>query len=168
MKIHYKIGDLIEAEEQIICHGCNAQGVMGSGVALAIKYHFPEAFKKYREEYETNGLKVGDVIFEHTKEKIIANCITQEFYGRVDKRYVSYDGMRSCFQKVNKLSKERNLKVALPLIGANLGGGDWSVIYKIVEEEFDKRPSVYVLNLDQYDEIVKVVLKKEFNWEDNE
>ena len=37
MKIIYKQGDLLEAEEVVIVHGCNAQGVVGSGVALAIR-----------------------------------------------------------------------------------------------------------------------------------
>ena len=33
MNIIYKQGDLLECSEQVIVHGCNAQGVMGSGVA---------------------------------------------------------------------------------------------------------------------------------------
>ncbi len=35
--ITYKQGDLMKASETYIAHGCNAQGVMGSGVAKAIR-----------------------------------------------------------------------------------------------------------------------------------
>ena len=35
--IQYKKGDLLSVTKGIIAHGCNAQGVMGSGVALQIK-----------------------------------------------------------------------------------------------------------------------------------
>lgn len=33
MKIIYKQGDLLSCPERVILHGCNAQGVMGSGIA---------------------------------------------------------------------------------------------------------------------------------------
>jgi O-acetyl-ADP-ribose deacetylase (regulator of RNase III) len=32
-----KFGDILDAQYGIIVHGCNAQGVMGSGTALHIK-----------------------------------------------------------------------------------------------------------------------------------
>lgn len=32
MKIDYRIGDMFKGGHKFIAHGCNAQGVMGSGV----------------------------------------------------------------------------------------------------------------------------------------
>ena len=52
MDILYKQGDLTQAEEYIIAHGCNAQGKMGSGVAKAIRREFPQAYSYYRSAYE--------------------------------------------------------------------------------------------------------------------
>ncbi|ESQ88967.1 hypothetical protein ABAC460_14395 [Asticcacaulis sp. AC460] len=49
MKIIYKTGDLLEAPERVICHGCNAQGVMGSGIAVPIRNRYPMVFKAYRD-----------------------------------------------------------------------------------------------------------------------
>jgi O-acetyl-ADP-ribose deacetylase (regulator of RNase III) len=46
--LHYKKGNLLEVKEGIITHGVNCQGVMGSGVALAIKQKYPSAFYSYK------------------------------------------------------------------------------------------------------------------------
>ena len=37
MKFEYKTGDLLAVPSGHIVHGCNAQGAMGAGVALAIR-----------------------------------------------------------------------------------------------------------------------------------
>ena len=42
-------GDLLKAKEKFIVHQCNAQGVMGSGVAKQIATLYPEAEKQYKE-----------------------------------------------------------------------------------------------------------------------
>ena len=76
--IHYVTGDLLGATQKVIIQGCNAQGVMGSGVAKVIRERWPEVFETYNLHYKTFGLKLGDVIPVTTADgKIIAN------YGRV-------------------------------------------------------------------------------------
>lgn len=145
MKIIYKEGDLLEAEENIIIHGCNAQGVMGSGVALVIKNKYPEAYKTYRS-YAGVGYRLGTISFAQIGDgKIIGNAITQEYYGRdKSKVYVDYDAVRAVFNYLNTLFPQD--KIALPKIGAGLANGDWNVIEKIIEEECkDVQPVVYVL-----------------------
>ena len=132
-----KCGDVLNVERGIVVHGCNAQGVMGSGIARSVKDRYPKAFFSYRRQYENSGeLKVGDIIpVEVSEDKWIVNAITQRFYGRDGRRYVDYDGVRSCFLKVAALAKENNLPVFYPLIGCDLGGGDWEVVSKIISEE---------------------------------
>lgn len=148
MKIIYKEGDVCKAVEDIIAHGCNAQGKMGSGVAKAIRAKFPEAYAAYIEEDE---LELGTVITAFSNDKIIANCITQEFYGNDGRLYADYDAIRRCMRELHAILKEpkgfgaANLTVAMPKIGAGLAGGDWTIIEKIIEEEFtDVEPVVYV------------------------
>ena len=62
MKIIYKSGDVVEAQETYIAHGCNCQGKMGKGVAMGIKDKFPKAYRDYRDAYVDVGLILGDVI----------------------------------------------------------------------------------------------------------
>lgn len=166
MKIIYKIGDLANAQENVIAHGCNAQGKMGAGVALAIKNKFPEAFETYRNSYENyvgvaqKGIaefRLGNIIYAVSKQRIIANCITQQYYGfdsETHGKYASYDAIDSCMQKLNKYCQSRDLSVAISLIGCGHGGCAWPVVSSIIETNFPKiQPVVYVFNQKEYDSL---------------
>lgn len=133
MSIIYEIGDIINSQENIIAHGCNAQRKMASGVAKALRNKWPEAtWKPYSEAPK---LSMGSTIPGITRcgEKIIFNCITQEMYGYDGKKYVSYDAIHDCFSTINDLEiSEYGTCIAIPRIGAGLGGGSWEVIEKII------------------------------------
>lgn len=131
------MGDICSIQSGILVHGCNAQGVMNSGIARQIRQLFPEAYQQYRTQYEKEGLKVGDVVFcpptDH-RSFWIANAITQQYYGRNPNiRYVSYEGIAQSFQKIALLAKKENLEVHFPQIGAGLGNGKWEDILPIIE-----------------------------------
>jgi O-acetyl-ADP-ribose deacetylase (regulator of RNase III) len=131
MPITYKKGDLLTSEETIIMHGCNSMGVMGSGVAKAIREKYPEAYSAYRKQEEIDGLKLGTYSSVITKDnKLIINAITQKYYGRDGKKYVSYDAISAVAKTLNELYE--NTSIAIPKIGAGLGGGSWDVIEKIL------------------------------------
>jgi len=150
--IQKHIGNLLDVKHGIIVHGCNAQGVMGSGVALAVKNKYPGAFRAYQEAYFDRELRLGGIVpyladGDPTYPKlIIVNAITQEFYG-TDRRHVDYDALRTCFKEVAKLAKTTLLfDIHFPLIGCGLAGGDWSVVAPIIEEELDgMRAHLWVL-----------------------
>jgi O-acetyl-ADP-ribose deacetylase (regulator of RNase III) len=135
-------GDLFAVTDGILVHGCNAQGVMGSGVAAQVRSKCPEAYRVYREKFEKSGLKLGDVIFctadtflDTGKPRlIIANAVTQEFYGRQPGRvYVSYDAIKTCFERIREVALENGLSVHFPLIGCGLAGGDWNEVKPRIE-----------------------------------
>lgn len=127
-----KTGDLLSAKG-IIVHGCNAQGVMGSGVALAIRRKFPGAYNVYRHAYETQGLRLGSYTFWVEDDVTIINGVTQEFYGRDSKQYVDYEAVRQVFNSVAEIQHIVGGPVNFPLIGCGLGGGDWTIVSKIIE-----------------------------------
>ena len=147
--IRYEQGNLFETPDQYIAHGCNACGVMGSGVALQIKERYPEAFEAYKKTWVdiaevrkdlgldspllgfTPLLPLGTNIIVHTKNKTIINMITQEYYGN-DQRHVNYEAVQSCFESLARIENISSLSI--PKIGAGLGGGDWEIIAKIIEK----------------------------------
>lgn len=142
-------GNLLDVSFGILTHGCNAQGVMGAGFALHLRQKHPKAFFEYRAVHERRGLRVGEVIFSRipASSLIIANAITQEFYGREKGRvYVSYDGIRQAFSSIRQVALENSLPVFYPTIGANLGGGEWPRISSIIDEELsDVRHALFIL-----------------------
>lgn len=156
MQIEYIKGNLFSTTVVTIVHGCNAQGVMGSGVAKTIREAYPKAYDRYRYQFEERGglilgsnilVPCGDRVNDPANFKVIVNAITQEYYGRDGSRYVSYDAVARCMSDINRMSEIYGIaEIAMPQIGAGLGGGDWSVIAAIIESELKHvKPIVYVL-----------------------
>lgn len=120
----FKFGDISKAEERMIIHGCNAQGVMGSGVAASIRSEFPGAYTLYKEAYDNNHLFLGGVIyFEDASDKTIGNCITQMYYGSDGKKYASYSAICLCLTNIADYCYNSGInRIATPWIGTGLGG----------------------------------------------
>lgn len=132
--IIYKTGDLLGVVEGVIIHGCNAQGVMGSGVALAIKNKYPDAYRAYKDFESKHGLKLGSISIRKVDTNLrIANAITQEFYGNDPVlQYVSYGALHLAFEKLHK-HFPLEVPFHFPKIGAGRGNGDWLVISQLIE-----------------------------------
>jgi O-acetyl-ADP-ribose deacetylase (regulator of RNase III) len=129
-------GNVLDIERGIIVHGCNSHGVMGAGIALQIKERFPEAFHAYQK----SNLKLGYIsVVEVAKDKMIVNAITQKSTG-IGKQ-VSYDAIEDCFIRIRELMNNHELfglslglPLCFPMLGAGLGGGNWNIIEKIIDE----------------------------------
>lgn len=147
MKIEYRTGDLLSTDIRTIMHGCNAQGVMGSGVAKAVREQYPKAYEVYKDKYNKEGLKLGDCVKVLDKNKIIVNAITQQYYGRDGSKYVSYDAIDDVMKEINSLHYTYGItEIAMPQLGAGLGGGNWRVIEAIIESRlYLVQPVVYTL-----------------------
>lgn len=148
-----RVGNILDVETGIIVHGCNNRGVMGAGLALAVKQKYPNVYNFYRNEWEQrNGFILGEVQFSYVAwNKIICNAITQDGYGR-DKRYTDYDAIRQAFKTIYPLARVDNIPVHFPKIGCGLGGGDWNIVKNIIEEELRGHES-YVWVLKDYETV---------------
>lgn len=149
MKIRYELGDAFGHPDCALVHGCNMQGIMGSGFAKAIREQHPGAYRAYRQAHETTGLHLGQVVWAQCRGRHIGNCITQEHYGRdPNVVYCDYDAIRTAMREVNRKAAECGWPtVAMPQIGAGLAHGDWATIAGIVEDEMrDAVPVVYILD----------------------
>lgn len=143
IKILTKIGNLMHVKQGHIVHGCNAQGVMGSGVALAVKNTYPDAYTNYMNIHETTGLELGKAYpVTINRYLVIWNAVTQDQFGD-GVRQVSYDAVQTCFEQVNvyirQSMKNRDTipdldAVHIPMIGAARGGGNWEIIKAIIEQ----------------------------------
>lgn len=147
--IEYVTADLFTTRCQCIIHGCNTKGVMGAGVAKSIKARYPEVFKVYHEFCSKNGSRaLGKILPVKTDndDRIIINAFTQvDTIG--NGRRVSYDAIDTSMEAVaTYVSKFPVRAVAMPKIGAGLGGGHWPIIEKIIEHRL-KDFSVKVYDL---------------------
>ena len=136
--IERHVGNLLDVTTGVLVHGCNARGVMGAGVAKAVKARYPGAYAAYHHAYEECGLSVGQVIAypvpngNGSLELVIANAIIQDGYG-TDRRQVDYAGVERAFVQVEHIARTFGFQdVHFPLIGCGLAGGDWRVIEPII------------------------------------
>ncbi len=149
MITHKFDSDITKVKSGIIVHGCNAQGVMGSGVAKQLRATYPDIFTNYtlllEATYIDDCSPLGLVAWSGISvDLVIANAITQEFYGRDDKKYVSYDALDDAFQRIASFAKASDCTIHIPfLIGAGLGGGNANIIQRIIEENTQDLEVVY-------------------------
>ena len=150
MRIQYIEGDLIKSDLSVICHGCNAKGSMGAGIAFHLRKPYPEIYDDYRRIYKEQGdrLDLGQTIWTRCRDgRTIINAITQATYGRDPNIvYVDYDAIRIVMQAINKAAKVEGFdRVGFPKIGAGLANGNWDHIAEIIEAEADAfQPVVYI------------------------
>lgn len=147
-KIVYIKGDLLESDESIIIHGCNIKGGFGSGVAGAIKNRYPKCRQTYLAAFNNGELTMGGIVpyYDEVDNRLILNAITQPEYGYDGQKYVDYDAIRTAMILADETIGVGQ-RLAMPKIGAGLGGGDWNIISEIIEQcVINNTPIVYVID----------------------
>lgn len=120
----------------VIVHGCNFQGAMGKGIALAIKQQFPAAYAADLRTPKGSALKLGtfscaDVDVDRHALTIV-NAYTQ-FHWRGPGVKADYDAIGRAMRAIARAFG--GCRIGYPRIGAGLAGGDWSIITAIIDEE---------------------------------
>lgn len=133
----------------IIVHGCNAQGKMGSGFAKDLRARYPAAYEEYKSVHDSTGLKLGSTVYHIVNDNlVIANAITQKYYGYDGEKYVSYDAIDTVFKDMNEFIAQtgRVTHLHFPKLGAELGGGHWEVIEEIIDHRItNATKNLYIL-----------------------
>ena len=141
--IKQAVGNIMDAKEGIICHQVNTRAVIGGGLALQIRNKYPNTYKRYVSfcsRHKSSEL-LGKVLFTQ-ENKLIANIFGQNDYG-CNKQQTDYEALEKGLNSVKCVaSGEDNhlytYSVAIPYsIGCGLGGGDWNIVYKIIEKVFN-------------------------------
>lgn len=151
LEITEKEGDAVEAllnkEIDFLMHCCNAQSVMGAGIAYQIKEKVPTAFAAYRANLQYCVEKNIDPMGSHSEAGNVINLIGQRGFGR-GRRQVHYghlfqamrsalDNSRMQHKYICGLDKSRKVRIGLPrFMGCGLAGGDWEVVRELIEGAF--------------------------------
>lgn len=139
--IEHVSGNLITMAKQgeitHLMHGCNCTGTMGSGLALAVRQAWPEAYTQYRDFHKMTlaGRQqriawelLGTIQFVPTDDITVVNAHTQPDYGR-DRRYTDYEAIANCFEQLDDRLTGSDAVVGLPYaLGCGLGGGNQAIV----------------------------------------
>ena len=132
MAVNYLNQDITTVNSGIIAHGVNCQGVMGSGVAKTIRNKWPIVYTEYMKQPMSKEM-LGHINMVYIADDLfVANCFTQEFYGREKKKYADIDAVSKCLEECVFFSKTLALPLYMPKIGCGLGGLDWDQDVKLI------------------------------------
>ena len=139
----------------LIAHQVNCQGVMGAGVAKAIRQRWPHVYEEYVKFLEPSHQKLhamrqervlGKTLFVAVSHGVtVANLFAQMYYGNDGVRYTSYDALDDCMSSVAKEAASKGWNtINFPLIGCGLAGGHWPIVREIIEHRI---PDTFTKNL---------------------
>lgn len=152
MAVYFEIGNLLNAPVDYICHQVNCQGRMGSGIAKQIKERWPFVYVSYMGFYahchDNNIPLLGKCLFvDIPGDTQVINMFAQECYGYDGKRYTSYDAFWACLGEI-KEKVPKGSKIGFPAkIGCGLGGANWEVIFRMIEQVLGEDFDVYIYML---------------------
>lgn len=148
--LNYTNGDLVKEKKfTVFCHQVNCMGVMGSGIARQIRDEYPEVYREYKFHVDAGIGYLGTNLYVHTHDnRLCVNMFGQYNYGR-DKQHTSYIALKKCLDSLqDKLSQmPEETIVGFPWkIGCGLGGGDWTVVEKMLTEfSYNVKQKVYIV-----------------------
>lgn len=124
--------DITKCDEGLIIHGVNCQGVMGSGIAKSIKRKWPIIYQRFKQKGKGKHLLGTTQIIPINDDCLyVANCFTQEKYGRDGKVYASLDAIEKSLNDIFSFALHHNLTIHSPKIGCGLGGLKWNDVSRI-------------------------------------
>lgn len=133
--IHYKKGNLLQDDAQVLVNTVNLEGVMGKGIALTFKQAFPKNFAVYVKQCREETLTIGklcivqdfNISYGH---KTIINFPTKNRWRRPSKYAYIRLGLTALR---NYLLETKPVSIALPPLGCGNGGLDWQQVRPMVE-----------------------------------
>ena len=159
--IHNISGDALTAcKGGILCHQTNYFGVMGAGIAAAIKVKLlsRDNYMEYVHVCKKLGRKILGLVqfLDVPNGTIVANCFSQDDEanaypnGRIAP-LTNYKAVRLCMESVRSRAEFLNKPVYLPYkYGCGIAGGDWNKVQEIINDVFqDSTVDVYIVKRPQ-------------------
>ena len=145
-QIELKTGDLLKADAEAIVNTVNCVGIMGRGIALQFKKAFPANFHAYARACEDGEVQPGKMfVFDSgsfTNPRYIINFPTKRHWKGKSRIEDIESGLVALAHEIS----ERGIKsIAIPPLGAGLGGLDWGDVRPRIEAALRDLPNLHVL-----------------------
>ncbi len=130
-------GNLLEAGERVIAHGCNTRGVMGAGIAGQIAKRWPEVLLAnrlmYRDHFPPGAIQPVRLNPDRlgTTPEYVVNLATQIDPGPCARLHL----VRLAFSNLAEWCACAGVhRVAIPQIGCGIGGLSWGEVEPTIED----------------------------------
>lgn len=124
------VGNIFDSKAQTIVNTVNCVGVMGKGLALQFKRHFPDMYKDYVWKCKKGEVKLGrPYLFKHTTHRWILLFPTKDDWRSKSKLSDIEEGLKWLKDHYEKWGIK---SLAVPPLGCGLGGLDWGIVKPIL------------------------------------
>lgn len=122
MTLQHRGGNLFASELPALGHGCNCAGAMGKGIAVEFRRRWPAMFEEYKRRCADGSFKPGDLLVWEAADRVVFNLGTQRTWRTKAELWAIEKSVR----KMIEWAEQHGVPgVALPRIGAGLGGLAW-------------------------------------------
>jgi O-acetyl-ADP-ribose deacetylase (regulator of RNase III) len=145
MSITYGSGDLFDADVDALVNTVNTVGIMGKGLALQFKRHFPDNFRRYAAACKRGEVQLGRMFVVPVDvldgPRYIVNFPTKKHW-RSRSRLADIDeGLRDLVRVVQELSIT---SIAVPPLGTGNGELYWADVKRLIERNLGELGNVDV------------------------
>lgn len=130
--------DILTVDSGIILHQLNLHGSMGGGIAYAISKKWSHVNDLYEDFCKKCENPFGKVLFTTAISRdignnlVIGNCFSQ-MEKQVNGTLTDYEAVRKCFEFVKPYAQFHDIYIPFQY-GCGIAGGDWSIVFKIIED----------------------------------
>ena len=132
--IRYTHGNLLDSQDEALVNPVNTVGVMGKGLALAFRHRFDLNHRLYVAACQAGELQMGKMFVTETGQAFgprwVVNFPTKQHWRQPSQlRWVS-DGLVDLRRFI---AQHQVRSIALPALGAGLGGLAWPDVWATIE-----------------------------------
>ena len=143
--IEIRTGDIFKADAEAIVNTVNCVGIVGRGIALQFKNAYPANFKAYKAACDAEQVQPGRMFVYETGKftpRFIINFPTKRHWKGKSRIEDIEAGLIALAEEI----KSRGIKsVAIPPLGAGLGGLDWDDVLPRIKSALQDIPDINVI-----------------------
>lgn len=134
-------GNLLEDDAHALVNTANTVGVMGKGIALQFKQRFPANFAAYAQACKLGQVQTGRMFITEPGElagpRWVVNFPTKQHWRDPSRMEWVVDGLQDLR---SFLVNNAVPSIALPALGAGLGGLPWAAVRSHIEAALGDLP----------------------------
>ena len=136
-------GNMFDCQADALVNTVNCVGVMGAGVALQFKNRYPDMFQDYVRRCRGGLVRPGQPYEWRGQDLFGPTPIIINFPTKDNWRHPSeYEWVSSGLAWLREyLLDSPGVSIAIPAVGCGLGGLDWSVVLKIIQDALGDLPN---------------------------
>jgi O-acetyl-ADP-ribose deacetylase (regulator of RNase III) len=104
---------------------------MNKGIALEFRKRWPEMYERYRELCRLGEFQPGDVFVWDAGDRVIFNLATQRSW----RTKATPEAIARALEGMTRYARRHGIReIAMPRIGAGLGGMRWADVRALLED----------------------------------